>query len=61
VQLHNATYVVSYLTRYFGLQHLVHDGARKDVYRYFYEVKPNDVNRVDQFNALIVEGTQSFH
>ncbi len=28
---------------------------------FFYEVKPIDVNRVDQFNARTVEGTWSFH
>jgi hypothetical protein len=61
MQLHNAVDVVSYLTCYFGLQHLIHDGARRDNHRYFYEMKPIDVNRVDQFNAQIVEGTQSFH
>lgn len=61
MEVHNATYVVSYLTCYFGLQHLTHDGARRDIQHYFYEVKPTDVNRVDQFNAQTKEATQCFH
>jgi hypothetical protein len=44
-----------------GFQHLTYDGARKDVNRYFHEVKMTNVNRVDQFNAWIVEGTCNFH
>jgi hypothetical protein len=61
VEVHNAIDVVSYLTCYFALQHLTHDGARRDIQHYFYEVKPTNVNRVDQFNAQTNEGTQNFH
>jgi hypothetical protein len=61
VQLHNATNVVAYLKLHVGHQHLAYDGARRGICRCFYEVKIGDVNRVDQFNAWTVEGTQGFH
>jgi hypothetical protein len=57
VQLHNVANVVNCLTCYFGLQNLAHDGARRNVKCYFYEVKPTNVNKVDQFNSWTVEGT----
>jgi hypothetical protein len=57
VQLHNIANVVAYLKHHMGRQHLTHDGARRGVYHCFYEMKVSDVNRVDQFNAPIVEGT----
>ncbi len=61
MQLHNIANVVAYLKHHMGRQHLAHDGARRGVYHCFYEMKVSDVNRVDQFNAQIVEGTCDFH
>jgi hypothetical protein len=52
---------MSYLKCYFGLQNVAYDGPRRQIHCYFYDVKTIDVNKVDQLNAQIVEGTQSFH
>ncbi len=60
-QLQDAKDVVSSLKRYFGLQHLAYDNARRDVLGYFYEMKVTNVNRVDQFNVQTMEGTHGFH
>jgi hypothetical protein len=61
MQLHNATNVVAYLRHNMGRQHLAYDGARRGVRRCFYEVKISDVNKLDQFNVQIMEGTWDFH
>jgi hypothetical protein len=52
---------MSYLRRYFSLQNVAYDGPRRQIHHYFYDVNTIDVNRVDKFNAQIVEDTQSFH
>ncbi len=51
MQLHNATNVVAYSKDHMGRQHLTYDGARRGVHCCFYEVKIDDVNKVDQFNV----------
>jgi Zn/Cd-binding protein ZinT len=51
MQLHNATNVVAYLKHHMGRQHLTYDGAKRGVHCCFYEVKIDDVNKVDRFNV----------
>jgi hypothetical protein len=46
-RLHNASNVVSFLQGHFDQDYVGYLHARKDVQHFFYEVKHEDVNRID--------------
>jgi hypothetical protein len=60
-KLHNAPNFVSFFQSHFNQDYASYSHVCKDVQRLFYEVKPTNVNQVDQFNAHTIVKTCTLH
>jgi hypothetical protein len=52
---------VNFLQGHFNQDYVGYSHVQRDVQHFFYDVKPKDVNCVDQFNVHIVVITRNLH